>query len=228
MLQMGKPLLRGIVLKGILALSLLLCLFILPPCLGAGNFPSSLPVVEREQREILRFHVRADSNSSCDQQVKNAVAAAILQRFAPAWYVCSDREELNHMLAQDLDAMGETARAILRDQGFEQEVAVQLGKSTFPARLYEGKYYPPGEYDSLVVVIGTGRGENWWCVIFPPLCFNVLPAPSDILHGSTGMGERGFEHGAEDKKPCCQADLEKREGEEKKWRFWLVEYFLGN
>ncbi|MEW5919478.1 MAG: stage II sporulation protein R [Bacillota bacterium] len=226
---------RGVILQVCICLSLLLCFFVLPPFFSAdgpslpGGIPPTPLAGEQDQPEILRFHVRADSNSLPGQQVKNEVAAAILQRFAPAWHGCTSREELYRVLAEELEAMAETARTILREQGFDQDVAVLLGKSTFPARLYEGNYYPPGEYEALVVVIGAGRGENWWCVIFPPLCFNVLPAPANI----SATGEKNQHTEIQDEAVHDDGTLsckgESKRGEtgsgEKKWRFWLVEYF---
>lgn len=168
---------------------------------------------EAEPPEIIRLHVKAHNNDCYEQQLKNEVASAILEHFSPRWKACSNREELYRLLEKDRDAITVIAGQVLAEQGISREVTVQLASSTFPARLYEGGYYPPGEYEALMVVIGAGRGENWWCVLFPPLCFGVVPAPRDKL--------------------CCEktatesveetADL--TEQEEKKWRLWLLDYF---
>lgn len=211
------------------ALCLLLIFVVLPPfCPGSpawGHYLPDQPQEEEDQGSILRFHVRANSNDLSDQQVKNDIAAAILQRFGPAWSGCNDRAELNYLLGQQMEAVAGTAKDILREQGYEGDVAVQLGKSTFPARLYEGQYYPPGEYNALVVVIGTGIGENWWCVIFPPLCFNVVPAPAGSTITKQDQ-EVNFQAGVEQASPYRENNkYKKADSREKKWRFWLVEYF---
>ena len=211
--------------RALLLAALASLLFFSPRPGGAGCLPLR-PAGAGAEEEILRFHVRADSNSIPDQQAKNAVAAAILQHFAPAWHACTEREELEQILARDLEKMAEKARAVLQERGMEEDVAVTLGRSTFPARLYGGRYYPPGEYASLVLVIGTGRGENWWCVIFPPLCFNLFPAPGEILPGGGRAAERAGSAPGTDSGPACREQPEQKNGGEKKWRFWLAEYFV--
>jgi stage II sporulation protein R len=199
------------------------CLFVIPPlpCNG-GSFPEGKEhsILQREDSsEILRFHVRADSNNFSDQQVKNEVASRILELYSPAWRECGSKTELYCLLAEEQKAMAETAQLVLQEHGFEQDVAVRLERSIFPARLYEDKYYPSGEYEALVVVIGAGKGENWWCVIFPPLCFNVFPAPAVVTEQGepvTPAAER--EENGTDKEAA---------GDDNKWRFWIVDYMRG-
>ena len=208
---------------------LLLCLLVLPPypCKGeslrGGNEYLSVSLAENPSG-ILRFHVRADSNTLSDQQIKNEVASRILERFSPAWRECDSREELNLLLAKEQEAMAEIAKQTLQEQGFEQDVLVLLERSIFPARLYEDNYYPPGEYESLLVVLGSGKGENWWCVIFPPLCFNVIPAPP------CGSEQDHRCHTEQESPAVPPVEMDRETNvddgrDENKWRFWIVDYF---
>ena len=200
------------------SICLLLCFFIPAlPCEGElsaqGNKYQAGPQQERPT-EILRFHVKADSNDLSDQQIKNEVAYRILERFALTWRDFENHDELRQQIIKDREAIIETARQTLKEHGSEQDVAVLVEQSAFPARLYENKYYPPGEYETLMVVIGSGNGENWWCVLFPPLCFNVVPAPACVSERS---GEQ----------QNLPADIEETK-DEKKVRFWIAEYIKGN
>ncbi len=201
---------------------LLLCCFI--PALPCGGELSSegnkyhADPLQGTEPEILRFHVKADSNNLFDQQVKNEVASRILECFSLTWRDLENHDALRHQIIKDQEAITKTARQTLREHGFEQDVAVLLERSTFPARLYENNYYPPGEYEALMVVIGAGKGENWWCVLYPPLCFNVVPAPACL-------SEKRELHDTE------QQDLSaenKKTNDEKKIRFWIVDYLKRN
>ncbi len=212
------------------SICLLFCLLIIPPLPGNGDsFAAekeySSDLQQESPPEILRFHVRAASNNISDQQVKNEVAARILERYSSAWREVHSREELNRLLVEEQEAMTETARRVLQEQGFEHDVAVRLERSTFPARLYEDKYYPPGEYEALVVVLGAGKGENWWCVIFPPLCFNVFPAPACTAEiNDRCVSEQKDQVLPVEGRDSGQTDIEET-NEENIWRFWVVDYF---
>jgi stage II sporulation protein R len=172
-------------------------LFIIIFCLPAGQTGfwaapgGGQAVPDKVQAgEILRFHVRAHSNAPQDQEIKNYVARKILARFQPVWGCCHDSSELGRLLMQTKPEIAGAARAALQEKGFDHDVAVSLTHDLFPARFYEGQLYPPGEYTALYLVIGEGCGENWWCVLFPPLCFNLLP-PLAAADAETGLQENG-------------------------------------
>lgn len=186
--------------------------------------------------EILRFHVRAHSNSPKDQEIKNYVARKILTRFQPVWSRCRDSGELGRLLLQTSPDLAGAAREALQERGFDYDVAVSLTREIFPARIYEGQLYPPGEYTALYLVIGEGRGENWWCVLFPPLCFNLLP-PLAADDAEAGLPESGqMEKNAvgghkvaanvikEDKDEKTENSTSNQQnGVQCEWRFWLWE-----
>ena len=120
---------------------------------------------------VIRLHVIANSDSEEDQQLKLAVRDGIIEEsgshFAKERNISSAREEI----LLNLESIRETAERIIREKGYGYDVSVELGKSEFPTKAYGGVTLPAGTYEALKVIIGEGDGKNWWCVLFPPLCF---------------------------------------------------------
>lgn len=122
------------------------------------------------QDDILRLHILANSDSIEDQRVKLLVRDALLQTM-PA---CDSAAETEAYLLDHGAEVLATAERILRENGFSYGAQLLLGKCMFPDRTYDGVTYPAGEYEALRVVLGRGAGQNWWCVLFPPLCIVTL------------------------------------------------------
>ncbi|NLJ56829.1 MAG: stage II sporulation protein R [Firmicutes bacterium] len=190
--------------------------------------------------EILRFHVRAHSNDPKDQEIKNYVAHKILTRFQPVWKSCRNSSELGRLLVQTKPEIAAAARVALQEKGFDYDVAVSLTSDLFPARFYEGQLYPPGEYTALYLIIGEGCGENWWCVLFPPLCFNLLPplTAEDTLpdrpenrqpeeNAAEGLGSTADLRGENKKEKPAGGAPERQGREQRQCRFWLWEKICG-
>ncbi|MDO4564447.1 MAG: stage II sporulation protein R [Clostridia bacterium] len=115
---------------------------------------------------ILRLHIRANSDSERDQAVKMQVKEALLPYFEAA----ESLEDAKTFLLNNGDAIQQICERTLLDSGVDYGVYLQLGTESFPDRVYQDRLFPAGEYDALVVVLGEGGGQNWWCVLFPPLC----------------------------------------------------------
>lgn len=75
------------------------------------------------------------------------------------------------MITSHLPDIQATAEAVIKEQGLEQSVKVDFGQAEFPTKLYGQYLYPAGEYEAVIITLGEGDGANWWCVLFPPLCF---------------------------------------------------------
>ncbi len=116
----------------------------------------------------IRLHVIASSNSERDQSVKLKVRDAVLQRIKE--YESDSKEQTLSMIKSDKEHIEEIAQETLEKEGISDTVSLEIGKESYPVRYYEGFSLPAGEYTSVRVVIGEGEGENWWCVLFPPLC----------------------------------------------------------
>lgn len=128
---------------------------------------------EREvpQDKLVRFHVIANSDSPDDQRIKLMVRDRVLKDIGPKLENCITKAESEYIINQNLESIKKIAEDELKNNGVDFKVAVNLGKSVFPAKIYSGIIIPEGEYDALKITIGDGQGKNWWCVMFPPLCF---------------------------------------------------------
>lgn len=125
---------------------------------------------ERLSAGLVRLHVLAVSDSEQEQKIKLNVRDAVLEYITPMLENSQSREESEKLLNAELDAIREAA--ISAAEG--REVTVTLGKEHYPKREYEGFTLPAGSYDSLRVVLGEGKGKNWWCIVYPPVCLSAV------------------------------------------------------
>ena len=128
---------------------------------------------------VIRLHVLANSDSEEDQALKLTVRDAVLKKTQTLLENVDSKEEAEAILRQDLPVIEQTARDALRAAGAENTVTVELGQESYPTREYERLAFPAGEYLSLRVMIGEAEGQNWWCVLFPPLCLTAATAQSE-------------------------------------------------
>ncbi len=119
---------------------------------------------------VLRLHVIANSNSDEDQALKLTVRDEILAVYGDRLAECTSKEEAEERVALLAAEMTETAQKVISDRGYDYGVRLTLTRENYPTRVYEDVTMPAGEYCSLRIIIGEGAGENWWCVLFPPMC----------------------------------------------------------
>lgn len=119
----------------------------------------------------LRMHIRANSNAQIDQSVKYRVRDAVVEYLTPRVAECETKEQAMRMLRDNLSGIGEQATAALAAAGYGYAARASLKREEFPTRVYDGYTLEEGVYDALVVELGSGEGDNWWCVVYPPLCF---------------------------------------------------------
>lgn len=134
-------------------------------------------------KNIIRFHVRANSDSEYDQQLKLKVKDAIVNFMQPLLANSSSIDESRQILQENLDAIITKAKEVLQQEGADNEVTAYFETSYFPMKSYGDMTFPPGEYEAFRIDIGEASGKNWWCVLYPPLCFveathGVLPEES--------------------------------------------------
>ena len=121
--------------------------------------------------KILRFHVIANSDSEADQSLKLLVKDTLVASLRPELKDAKDLGKVRSILQDKLPEIAALAEATIQQQGYSYAVKVTLEDCYFPLKVY-GKYtFPPGYYQALRVQIGKAEGKNWWCVMFPPLCF---------------------------------------------------------
>ncbi len=153
---------------------------------GDGVFLPS-PGSEDIAAQVVRIHIRANSNSAEDQAVKLAVRDEITARLTVMLDGCESKNDALAVLAKNSGNLRETAQSALETNGFDYKARVELKTETFPEREYDGYVFPAGEYDALMIYLGEGTGDNWWCVAFPPLCF--LPGDGENVTYSSWVKE---------------------------------------
>ena len=143
----------------------------------------------REQAELssklIRLHVVPNSDSKEDQALKTAVRDKVLEMTQPLLKGITDRDLARAVLAEYLPAIEEAAAETVRENGFDYTVTATLGMESLPTRRYETFALPAGDYLSLRVTIGEGGGGNWWCVVYPPLCFAAAEGDVEAFAGLT-------------------------------------------
>ena len=152
---------------------------------------SFLPVHGEEKiyDTVVRLHVLANSDSAEDQALKLKVRDAVLEVTAPLLADCKSREQAVAALEGCMEEIRMAAEDVIAAEGREDltgSVQICLGEEDYPRRTYEDCTLPAGQYVSLRVCIGAAAGQNWWCVLFPPLCLSAATA------GSTGSSEDAF------------------------------------
>lgn len=120
---------------------------------------------------IIRFHVRAESDSKEDQWLKLQVKEAVLAYISPVLSKSQSVDESRQLLYDESENIRNVAAATLRSLGDESDVNVYFENCYFPMKTYGDMTFPPGEYEAFRVDIGEAQGKNWWCVLYPPLCF---------------------------------------------------------
>ncbi|MGB9802727.1 stage II sporulation protein R [Desulfofundulus sp.] len=178
---------------------------------------------------LIRFHVIANSDSPADQALKYRVRDVLVQAMRSRFQQARNIEEARNIARSNLDYMEQLARQVIRNAGKDYPVTVSLGHYHFPTRTYHvadtgcGKVHdltlPAGEYEAVRVVIGRGAGANWWCVLFPPLCFvdfhsaagastvereDMTRSSSGIKHSQEPLSTAG--EGGEERKVGAAAD----------------------
>lgn len=137
--------------------------------LGAGGCvsPRSQDVNER----YLRIHIRADSDAGEAQAVKYAVRDAVVEYLTPTVAGIETFEEAERRVRENLKEIVAVSESVLKGQGFEYGAKAALKTEKFPTRKYGEFTLEEGEYLALIIELGRGEGQNWWCVVYPPLCF---------------------------------------------------------
>lgn len=121
--------------------------------------------------DAIRFRILANSNSPEDQAVKRKIRDAVRTEIESWVEDYRSVEKAKAVINEQLPDIKAIVARKLAEIGSEQSFSVQFGSFAFPTKLYGNMIYPAGEYDAVLITLGKGRGANWWCVLFPPLCF---------------------------------------------------------
>jgi stage II sporulation protein R len=178
--------------SGILAISLGLGLLL---AFGAAAY--TYVYSETTQRNIaenvIRFHVMANSDSYDDQKLKESVRTGVLEEFAVTFSSLSSVDETRALFVELLPELQAHAENIVRREGFDFEVTAALTNVFFPTQFYGSIAFPPGIYEAVQIVIGSGTGQNWWCLMFPPLCYvDMTATDTGRIQLAETVSEEGF------------------------------------
>lgn len=122
-------------------------------------------------KEYLRIHVRANSNSELDQSVKYLVKNKVVEYLTPFIAECNTKQKAEKMLEERLFTIEQIADSVLLQYGFSYKAKASVRSERFPTRTYGELELKAGVYDALILELGKAEGDNWWCVVYPPLCF---------------------------------------------------------
>lgn len=121
--------------------------------------------------EALRLRILAHSDHPQDQRLKEEVRDEVVKLIAQWIAPASTLDEARLILSRHLPQLAHVVEEMVRERGMDYGATVELGHIPFPAKLYGHRLYPAGLYEGVLITLGAGQGENWWCVLFPPLCF---------------------------------------------------------
>lgn len=123
------------------------------------------------ESEYFRIHIRANSNSAEDQNVKYIVKDEVVDFLIPLLIDVQTKEEAEIVMKNNLDEIESVANNVLKENGFSYKSTAYISFEEFPTREYDDLVLEKGFYDALILALGTGDGDNWWCVVYPPFCF---------------------------------------------------------
>lgn len=166
---------------------------------------------------VFRLHVIANSDSNEDQELKYKVRDAVLEYMNDISKDCTSKEDVINLAYQYQDDFCKIAKQVIKDNGYNYDVNINIGNFEFPTKDYGDISLPAGYYDALRIEIGEAKGQNWWCVMFPPLCFvdvtsGIVPDESkEIIKENLNEEEYNL--------------ISDKESTDIKFKFGLIEFF---
>ena len=145
-----------------------LLLFIIFLTVGCSGLSSN----GHANTEFLRIHIRANSNTDEDQSVKYIIKDLTVRLLTPYISNCHSKDDAAAVIEKKSVDLKYIIDIALRERGFNYSSKVSVKNEKFPSRVYEGVSLEGGYYDAVIVELGEAKGDNWWCVVYPPLCFS--------------------------------------------------------
>ena len=168
----------------------LLCAFVICFTLSMTEFDAQSREISQQ---VVRLHILANSDSAEDQRVKLLVRDRVQELCADISPKGCTKTEAERILRERLPQLVDEAKRVVREQGHDDDVSGELVNMYFTNRTYGSVTLPAGNYDALRLTVGSGKGHNWWCVMFPPMCIGASGADiSDVLtDNQTALVESG-------------------------------------
>lgn len=137
----------------------------------------SKDVTREISSHLIRFHVVANSDTVEDQQMKEHIRDVVLAYMSPLLKKSATMDQTRLIIKEEIPQIEQLAHGVITKWGKDYDVNVLLDQANFPTKQYGDIMLPAGEYEACRIIIGEGKGQNWWCVMFPPLCY------VDVTHG---------------------------------------------
>lgn len=194
--------------KRIFIICLIFIIFSMSGCsssiVGQGVEENDELIYEDIVNEIIRFHVIANSDSEEDQTLKLKVRDKVIEYVSDKLKELKDLNEAREFIVNNKSTIESIAKETVIENGYSYEVTSMLSRENFPDKAYGDLIFPQGEYEAYRILIGEAKGQNWWCVMFPPLCF--VDETKEAID-SKEIEERLFEEKAKDDKDM-KSDIE--------------------
>jgi len=158
-------------------------LILLTAILFACNWNNKSQETIYPSNQLIRLHIVANSDCAVDQTLKRKVRDEIIRRISPDFLGTQNIDTAREIAQANLGKIKEIASREIMAEGKDYPVEVKFGSHTFPTKHYGPFVLPAGNYESVQVIIGSGGGANWWCVLFPPLCFVDMPRVAAVDSG---------------------------------------------
>lgn len=125
----------------------------------------------QDKKDYLRIHIVANSNFASDQEIKYKIKDSIVEFLTPIISNCESKDDFMNKLSKNLIYLQCISNEVLAQNSFDYKASVEFSNKYFPARSYDNLTLENGYYDALTINLGNAEGDNWWCVVYPPLCF---------------------------------------------------------
>ncbi|MDW7614741.1 stage II sporulation protein R [Peribacillus simplex] len=169
--------------------------------------------------EAIRLRILANSDTEEDQSVKRLIRDEVNKDITKWVEELTSLDDARDVITSHLPDIQATAEAVIKEHGLEQSVKVDFGQAEFPTKLYGQYLYPAGDYEAVIITLGEGEGANWWCVLFPPLCFldfsngtavSQSPIVEDEEKESVTSGVKAYAATNEEKEPVQEEEVEEK------------------
>ncbi|WP_077307098.1 stage II sporulation protein R [Terribacillus halophilus] len=198
------------------AIGLLFVYIFYPGTNTEAQVSNNSQAVKQIPDEAIRLRILANSDSEADQQLKRLIRDEVNKQINEWVQDISDIEEARKIIEEQLPEIKKTVARVLNEEGKSQKFNVKYSENiSFPAKLYGTYLYPAGQYEAVLITLGEGEGENWWCVLFPPLCFLDFSSGTSVAEAETNA----------DAEPMDIAAEEPPKEEKPKVKFFLLEWF---
>jgi len=202
-------------IRSIILLSFLLILYTL---VCATSYAKA--VSTEISSNIFRLHVIANSNSCEDQNLKYIVRNNIIDYMNNISYNCQTKQEAIDLAKQNIEMFRQIALETIYSKGYNYDVNIEVGNFYFPTKTYGDISFPAGTYDALKIEIGEAIGQNWWCVMFPSLCFIDVDS-SYVSDSSKELLDKNLSNESYEL-------ISNNSNSEKKFKFKILEFFADN